>query len=78
MVFFMERTIESTANRAEKTISTLAEVMLTVMDKLAGTQSDVKLEFRDLTLETGIVKAKMSGAVVVSLIYAKEAEPSTK
>ena len=73
----MERTIESTANRAEKTISTLAEVMLTVMDKLAGTQSDVKLEFRDLTLETGIVKAKMSGAVVVSLTYAKEAEPST-
>jgi hypothetical protein len=74
----MERTTESATHGVEKTISTMAEVMLTVMDKLAGTQSDVKLEFKDLTFEAGMVRAKMNGAVVISVIYAKEAEPSPK
>jgi hypothetical protein len=74
----MERTTESAAHGVEKTITTMAEVMLTVMDKLAGTQSDVKLEFKDLTLEAGLMRAKMNGAVVISVVYAKEAESSPK
>ncbi len=74
----MEKTAESAAHGVEKTVSAMAEVMLTVMDKLAGTQSDVKLEFKDLTLESGPIKAKMNGAVVLSFIYAKEAEPTGK
>ncbi len=74
----MEKATESAAHGMEKAVSTVSEVMLTVMDKLAGTQSDLKLEFKDLTLETGPIKTKMNGAIVLSLIYAKEAESSSK
>ena len=74
----MERTTEKAAHGVEKSVSAMAEVMLTVMDKLAGTQSDVKLEFKDLTLEAGMIKAKMNGAVVLSFIYATEAESTNK
>ncbi len=74
----MEKATENVAHGVEKTASTMAEVMLTVMDKLAGTQSDVKLEFKDLTLESGPIKTKMNGAVVLSLIYAKEAQSTTE
>ncbi len=74
----MQRTTETVAHGAEKTASAMAETILTVMDKLAGTQSDVKLEFKDLTFEAGMIKTKMTGAVVLSLTYAKEAESTSK
>ncbi len=75
---FMEKTTDRAAHGVEKTVSTMAEVTLAVMDKLAGTQSDVKLEFKDLTFEAGMIKTKMTGAVVLSLTYAKEAESTSK
>jgi hypothetical protein len=44
------------------------------MDKLAGKQSDLKLSFQDLTLEVGVVKAKVNGAVVLDVVYSKGTE----
>jgi hypothetical protein len=58
----------------EKTSETISETILAVLDKLAGKQSDLKLSFQDLTLELGMVKAKVNGAVVLDIVYSKEAE----
>lgn len=59
----------------EKAAHGMAETMLAVIEKLAGTQSDLKLSFEDLTLDTGIFKAKVNGAIVLDIVYAKEAKP---
>lgn len=73
----MEKTSTIAANAAhglEKASENLSSVLLNVMEKLAGTESDIKLSFEDLTLEAGMIKAKLNGAVVLSVIYASEAK----
>ncbi|MCW3995596.1 MAG: hypothetical protein NWE98_05545 [Candidatus Bathyarchaeota archaeon] len=57
-----------------KTTQNMAETFLAIMDKLAGKESDIKLSFEDLTLEVGMLKAKLNGAIVLDIVYAKEAE----
>jgi hypothetical protein len=71
---------ENAAESIEKVAENLSSVILAVMEKLAGTESDIKLSFEDLTLEAGMIKAKLNGAVVLSLTYASEPkkESSTK
>jgi hypothetical protein len=59
-------------NALEKTTQNLAETLLAVMDKLAGKESDLKLSFEDLTLDMGMFKARLNGAVVLDIVYAKE------
>jgi hypothetical protein len=74
---FMEqtsKTAEKAAHGMEKTVETMADTVLAVMDKLAGKESDVKLSFEDLTLDLGMMKAKLNGAVVLDIIYSKDAE----
>ena len=51
----------------------MAEMVLAVMDKLAGKESDLKLRFEDLPLDVGMFKAKLNGAIVLDVVYAKEA-----
>jgi hypothetical protein len=60
-------------NALEKTTQNLAETFLAIMDKLAGKESDLKLSFEDLTLDMGMFKARLNGAVVLDIVYAKEA-----
>lgn len=62
------------AKSIEKTSETISETILAVIDKLAGKQSDLKLSFQDLTLEFGMVKAKVNGAIVLDVVYSKGAE----
>ncbi|XES76082.1 MAG: hypothetical protein ACBZ72_07795 [Candidatus Bathyarchaeia archaeon] len=62
------------AKSLERTSETISETILAVMDKLAGKQSDLKLSFQDLTLEVGVVKAKVNGAVVLDVVYSKGTE----
>ncbi len=52
----------------------MAETMLTIIDKLAGKESDLKLSFEDLTLDMGMFKAKLNGAIVLDIVYAKDAK----
>ncbi len=73
--------MEKTSNIAEKaahgmaeTTQALAETLVAVIDKLAGKQSDVKLSFEDLTLELPMMTVKLNGAVVLDIVFAKEAE----
>ena len=62
-----------TTHAIEKTTQNLADTMLAVIDKLAGKQSDLKLSFEDLTLDLGRVKAGVNGAIVLDIVYSKEA-----
>ena len=50
----------------------MGDTMLKLIDKLAGKGSDIKLSFQDLTLEIGMVKAKINGSVVLDILYVQE------
>ncbi len=79
MWFFMETTsnlTEKTAHGMAETAKTLANIVVEVMDEVAGKQSSVKLSFEDLTLELPMTKARINGAIVLDLVFAKEAEAS--
>jgi hypothetical protein len=65
---------EKTAHGMEKTAETMANTLLAIIDKLAGKESDLKLSFEDLTLDCGLMKAKLNGAIILDIVYAKEAE----
>ena len=65
---------EKTAHGMEKTAETMANTLLAIIDKLAGKESDLKLSFEDLTLDVGLMKAKLNGAIILDIVYAKEAE----
>ena len=56
-----------------RTAETMGDTLVAVLDKLAGTQSDVKLSFQELTLDTGVMKATINGAVVLDIVMAKQA-----
>jgi hypothetical protein len=74
---FMEKTsnlVEKASHSIEKTTETMASLVLSVMDKLAGKESDMKLSFDDLTVEVGMMKAKLNGSIVLNIVYSKDAE----
>jgi hypothetical protein len=50
----------------------MGDTMLKLIDKLAGKGSDIKLSFQDLTLEMGMVKAKINGSIVLDVLYVQE------
>ena len=52
----------------------MGDTLLKLIDKLAGKGSDVKLSFQDLTLDLGMVKAKLNGSVVLDILYVSEAQ----
>ncbi len=73
----MEKTsnlVEKASHSIEKTTETMASLVLSVMDKLAGKESDMKLSFDDLTVEVGMMKAKLNGSIVLNIVYSKDAE----
>jgi hypothetical protein len=53
------------------TAETVANTIITVLDKLAGQRSNLKLSFEDLTFDSGMLKAKVNGAVVLDVIYSQ-------
>jgi hypothetical protein len=65
---------DSKHEKLESAAHGMAETMLAVIDKLAGKESDVKLSFEDLTLDAGMVKITLNGAVVLDIVYSKEAK----
>ena len=52
-----------------KTSEDMGDTMIKLIDKLAGKESDIKLSFQDLTLDMGIVKAKLNGSIVLDVVY---------
>ena len=55
-----------------KTSEDFGDTLLKLIDKLAGKESDIKLSFQDLTLEVGMVKAKLNGSIVLDVQYVLE------
>ena len=51
----------------------MGDTLLKLIDKLAGRESDIKLSFQDLTLDLGMVKAKLNGSIVLDILYVTEA-----
>jgi hypothetical protein len=51
----------------------MGDTLLKLIDKLAGKESDIKLSFHDLTLDMGMVKAKINGSIVLDILYVQEA-----
>ena len=56
----------------EKASEDFGDMLLKLIDKLAGKESDIKLSFQELTLEVGMVKAKLNGSVVLDIQYVTE------
>ena len=63
---------ENTAHGMEKAAENMAKTLLAIMDRLAGKESDLKLTFEDLTLDVGMLKARLNGAIILDIVYAKE------
>jgi hypothetical protein len=50
----------------------MGDTLLKLIDKLAGKGSDIKLSFQDLTLDMGMIKAKINGSIVLDVLYVAE------
>jgi hypothetical protein len=55
-----------------KSSEDMGDTLLKLIDKLAGKGSDIKLSFQDLTLDMGMVKAKINGSIVLDILYVSE------
>lgn len=69
----MESKAKESSKNIERAAETMGDTVIAVLDRLAGKKSDVKLSFEDLTLDVGMMKAKVNGAVVLDIVYANEA-----
>ncbi len=63
---------QNAVENLEKAIKNLADNLVPIMDRLAGTQSTLKLSFQDLTLDTGTAKAKITGSINLEVTYAEQ------
>lgn len=50
----------------------IGEIMLKMIDKLAGKESNLKLSFQDLTLDVGPAKVKLNGSIVLDVVYVED------
>jgi len=57
-----------------KTSEDMGDTMIKLIDKLAGKESDIKLSFQDLTLDMGVIKAKLNGSIVLDVIYVTDVQ----
>jgi hypothetical protein len=57
----------------QRTAETMGDTIIAVLDRLAGKKSDLRLSFEQLTLDTGVMKATVNGAIVLDIVMAQEA-----
>jgi len=55
-----------------ETLKGMGETLAQLIDKLAGKGSNLELNFKDLTLEIGMLKLKLNGSVVLDVLYVAE------
>ncbi|MCW3999299.1 MAG: hypothetical protein NWE93_03575 [Candidatus Bathyarchaeota archaeon] len=72
----MSEAMEKGSHVMQETAETVGDTIVEVLDKLAGTKSDLKLTFEDLTLDAQFFKARLNGSVVLDVELAKEAQTS--
>jgi len=63
-----------------KTTENFSNTFIKLIEKLAGKDPDLKLTFHDLTLETGTMKAKVDGSVILDLavVTKKKLDPDLR
>jgi hypothetical protein len=61
------------SDKSEK-MDNIGEIMLKMIDKLAGKESNLKLSFQDLTLDAGPAKVKLNGSIVLDVLYVEDAK----
>ena len=61
------------SNKSDK-MENIGEIMLKMIDKLAGKESNLKLSFQDLTLDAGPAKVKLNGSIVLDVLYVEDAK----
>jgi hypothetical protein len=66
-----ERNMRQTSHR-DTAAETIGDTVIAILDRLAGKKSDLKLTFDDLTLDTGVMKARINGAIILETTMAKE------
>ena len=59
------------SEKSEK-MDNIGEIMLKMIDKLAGKESNLKLSFQDLTLDAGPAKVKLNGSIVLDVLYVED------
>ncbi len=69
----MQDTMNKASESMQRTAETMGDTIVAVLDRLAGTKSDLKLSFEQLTLDTGVMKATVNGAIVLDVVMAKQA-----
>ncbi len=72
----MSEAMDKGSQALQQTAETVGDTIVEVLDKLAGTKSDLKLTFEDLTLDAQYFKARVNGAIVLDVTLAKEAKTS--
>jgi hypothetical protein len=50
-------------------VENMGDTIIKLIDKLAGKGSDIKLSFDDLTVDIGLMKAKVNGSIVLDVLY---------
>lgn len=69
----MQQGMNKASESMQRTAETMGDTIIAVLDRIAGKQSDLKLSFEQLTLDTGVMKATINGAIVLDVVMAKEA-----
>ena len=67
----MQNIAQTAYSNAQQAMQNIAVSFMPVFERLAGTQSELKVSFEDLTLDTGAVKAKIKGQIMLSAEFAK-------
>jgi hypothetical protein len=70
----VQKSVETVSHGLEKAAMTMGDTIISIMDKLAGKKSDIKLSFEDLTIETGPMKVRLNGAIVLDIVYSSDVE----
>jgi hypothetical protein len=69
----MQQGMDKASESMQRTAETMGDTIIAVLDRLAGKKSDLKLSFEQLTLDTGVMKATVNGAIVLDVVMAKDA-----
>jgi hypothetical protein len=65
---------ERSANQEKVTLPSTFDNLLSLIDKLAGDKSNIKLDVQDLKLNIEGTRVTVNGEVNLDVVYSKEAE----
>ena len=66
------RTVQDLGESAQSALKGLADSFQPVLERLAGTNSNLRVSFDKLELDTGTVRARLSGQIVLDVAYANQ------